>query len=90
MSQLRKLSVQINSIAKSLPEQFQVNTAKVKMTGADVHLSGLDTEGIENNETEYILTIPIYLEVNHKRNIQKAYKARGIAGIITYTDSCIE
>jgi hypothetical protein len=89
MSQLKKLSAEFIKIAEQLPEQFQVQRAKVKMTGKDIHLSGLDTEGIADDDEEHLLTIPIYLEVNHKRNIQKAYKKNGIKGVIQYTESCL-
>jgi len=87
MSSTKKLMAEINRIAKSLPEQFEVRTAKVKMTGADVHLSGLSTEGIPNDETEHLLTIPIYVPVNHKRRLANAHKKNEIIGIINYVNS---
>lgn len=89
MSHLSKLSPNIQKIADSLPEQYQVEFYKVVMTGEDVHLSGLDDDGIKNDETEYTINCPIYIPVNHKRKMNKAYKKRGMAGIVAYVDSCL-
>lgn len=90
MSHLRKLAKQFTKISNSLPEQYQISREQRLLKGTDVHLSGLDTEGIPNDDNEYLIAIPVYLKINHKRLIQKAYKRRGLQGVIEYVDSCMK
>ncbi len=84
----KKLTTELKRIADTLPEQFSLGTTKVIMTGRDVHLSGLDTDGIPFNDTEFTLDIPIYLEVNHKRALANVYKKNGLKSVIDYVNSC--
>ena len=86
----KKLSTEIQRIADSLPEIYEVQHTKAKLTGEDIHLSGLNSEGYAKDETEYLLTIPIFIAVNHKRKMAKAYKTDGIKGIINYVNSCYD
>lgn len=84
----KKLGKEINRIAKSLPELYGLHQQKRIMTGRDVHLSGLDTEGIPMNDVEFTIEIPVYVRINHKRLLSKAYKRNGLISIIDYVNKC--
>lgn len=84
----KKLTTELKRIADTLPEQFDLAQTKVIMTGRDVHLSGLDPDGIPMDDTEFTINIPIYLEVNHKRALASAYKINGLKSVIDYVNKC--
>ena len=84
----KKLTKELKRIADTLPEQYDIAQQKCLLTGRDIHLSGLDTKDYPMDETEYTIDIPVYLIVNHKRALAKAYKINGLKSVIDYVNSC--
>ena len=81
---------QIINIAKTLPDKFDVSYHPVTMIGSDIHLSGLDNKDIENDDTEYMIQMPQYYLVNHKRRMVRAFRANGIEGARSYINKVIQ
>ena len=81
---------EITKIANSLPERFDVSYHPITISGSDIYLSGLDSTNVTNNDTEYMITIPVWQLVNHKRRISRALKANSLIGARQYISKVID
>lgn len=81
---------QIVGIAKTLPERFDVSYHPCLISGSDIHLSGLDPTDIKNDDTEYMIQMPTYQLVNHKRRMVRAFNSNGIEGTRAYVNKVIQ
>ena len=71
-------------LADMMPVQYEYIIEPCEISGIDIHLSGLDDEGIDNTDRIYYIDMPFYYMVNHKRRIINAYKRHGIEGVKNY------
>ena len=81
---------EVIKIADSLPERFDVSYHPVIISGSDIHLSGLDATDIKNDETEYLIKMPQYYVVNHKRRLVKVFRNDGLIGARKYISKVID
>ena len=76
----------ITQIANKLPDDYYVVYHKAEITGEDIHLSGLPTDGIKNDQTVYLINMPVYREVNHKKRLRRALKTGGVEAVRAYAE----
>ncbi len=86
----KKAINQLVNIAKTLPDKFDISYHPVTMIGRDIHLSGLDPTDINNDDTEYLIKMPQYNIVNHKRRMVRAFRSNGIEGARSYINKVIQ
>lgn len=83
---------QINKYAKKLPKQRYVYHDSTIMTGMELKLSPFaETKAGEDlvDEKLYVVPIPGYGDVNHKRRMRHAYQEGGIEAVLAYIDQFI-
>jgi len=85
----KALIYQVIEIAAKLPERFDVSYQNVLISGKDIHLSGLNTKDIKNDNTEYLINMPQYQLVNHKRRMVRAFNSNGMPGARAYVNKVI-
>ena len=80
---------EIVKIAESLPERFDVSYQNCLISGRDIHLSGLDSKDIPNDDTEHIVLMPMYQLVNHKRRMVRAFNSNSMSGVRSYLNKVV-
>ena len=50
----------------------------------------MDATDIKNDDTEYLIQMPMWLVVNHKRRISRALKVNGLIGARKYISKVID
>lgn len=83
----------IDKHAASLPTQMYVFSDSVIMTGAELKLSPYaeTQKGKELiDERLYVVPMPGYRDVNHRRRMRHAYQQGGIDAVLEYIDQFID
>ena len=86
----KRIIEKIVGIAKKLPDRFDISYHPCTITGRDIHLSGLDPTDIDNDDTEYMIQMPTYQLVNHKRRMVRAFNSNGMDGAKAYINKVIQ
>jgi hypothetical protein len=76
----------IDGVCMQLPVDGYSVKDTCKVSGEDVLLSNTnEINGEEvDPEKEYLMNIPRYHSVNHKRRMKRAFKTNGLDGLISY------
>ncbi len=81
---------EIIDISRKLPERFDVSYQNCLISGRDIFLSGLEMNGIEPNEEEHLIKMPMYMLVNHKRRMIRAFNSNGLDGLKSYINKVVD
>ena len=81
---------QITIIADKLPERFYISHQNTLISGRDIFLSGLDSNGIKPDDTKHMIDMPVYGLVNHKRRMISTFNANGFKGVNKYVNNVLD
>jgi hypothetical protein len=87
MKRTKKITKQLEAIAKGMPRQEYVSYGTLVEKGCDLIQKGIMEDGDKKpilTHKEYLKKIPVKNEVNHFNRLKSAFDSNGIEGVKKY------